>query len=118
MTLRRLAFALVEAVRDPEFRNIIVLLLIVLCSGTIFYHTVEDWRLLDALYFSVITLSTVGYGDFSPQTDIGKVFTIFYIFVGLGLFIAVVNHLAKDIYNRQKKLITKTKEKLSHHHEK
>lgn len=115
MTLRRLVFAFVEEIRDPEFRNIIVLLLIVLCSGTFFYHRVEEWRVLDALFFSIITLSTVGYGDFSPQTDIGKVFTIFYIFVGLGLFFAVIDHLAKGIYKRQKKLVTKTKEKLPHH---
>ena len=42
-----------------------------------------DW--LDALYFSVVTLTTVGYGDFSPQTDIGKIFTIIYIIGGIGI---------------------------------
>jgi hypothetical protein len=38
--------------------------------------------LLDSLYFSVITLATVAYGDFSPYTMAGKIFTVFYIFIG------------------------------------
>jgi hypothetical protein len=38
---------------------------------------------IDALYFSVTTVSTVGLGDLSPQTDIGKLFTVVYIFVGV-----------------------------------
>ena len=43
----------------------------------------EGWNLLDSLYFSVVTLTTIGYGDLSPSTAASKIFTIFYIFVGL-----------------------------------
>lgn len=59
--------------------------LLTLVTGTLFYHFVEGWRILDSAYFSVITLTTIGYGDFAPQTDIGKLFTIFYAFTGVGL---------------------------------
>jgi len=40
---------------------------------------------LDALYFSAYTMTTVGYGDIVPKTDIGKIFTIFYVFAGVGI---------------------------------
>jgi hypothetical protein len=49
--------------------------------------------LLNALYFCVVTLATIGYGDLHPETRLGKVFTIIYIFVGvgtLGVFISTV----------------------------
>ena len=38
------------------------------------------------VYFCVVTMSTVGYGDFSPETALGKVYTIFYLFIGIGIF--------------------------------
>ena len=63
--------------------------------GTWFYSLVEGWSLLDSLYFSVITLTTVGYGDFSPSTVAGKIFTIFYIFVGIGLILSFLNAIAE-----------------------
>jgi voltage-gated potassium channel len=46
---------------------------------------------LPCFYFSVVTLARVGYGDFTPKTAEGKVFTIFYIIFGIGAFLAFVN---------------------------
>jgi voltage-gated potassium channel len=71
--------------KDRETRGVVYVVIFVLISGMIFYHNVEGWGWLDSLYFSVITLTTVGYGDFSPHTDAGKIFTIVYIIVGLGI---------------------------------
>jgi voltage-gated potassium channel Kch len=59
--------------------QLIVTLIVI---GTVFYRTVEGWSWLDAVYFSVVTIATVGYGDITPQTAIGKIFTIGYIFLG------------------------------------
>jgi voltage-gated potassium channel len=50
---------------------------------------------LDSLYFSVITLTTVGYGDFSPSTRAGNIFTMFYIFIGIGIVLGFVNAVAE-----------------------
>merc|ERR1711865_715436 len=49
--------------------------------GTIFYAAVErdDFDFIDALYMAVITATTVGYGDASPQTDAGRIFACFWI---------------------------------------
>jgi hypothetical protein len=100
LVLRRFIRAIVGAwSRDEEFRSLAFLVLIILASGTIFYTTVEKWSVVDALYFSVTTLTTVGLGDLAPTTTLGKLFTIvFYIFVGIGLIAGFITTLAKETF--------------------
>jgi hypothetical protein len=69
----------------PESRALLFMAIFVLFGGTVFYRGVEHWGWLDALYFCIVTLATIGYGDFAPKTDIGKAFTIVYIILGLGI---------------------------------
>ena len=90
MTLLRFFRAFWHGLKDEEFRALFYVFLSLLISGTVFYSTIEGWSVLDALYFSVITLATVGYGDLHPTTTLSKVFTIFYILVGAGIFVAFI----------------------------
>ena len=64
---------------------VFIIILLFLFGSATFYHYIEKWRYLDALYFSAYTMTTVGYGDITPKTDIGKIFTIFYMFAGVGI---------------------------------
>jgi len=59
--------------------------------GMLIYHYLEGWDWIDALYFCVVTLATVGYGDFTPTTPIGKLFTILYIINGIGILLFFVD---------------------------
>ncbi|MDQ7071300.1 MAG: potassium channel family protein [Rhodobacterales bacterium] len=67
----------------------------VVMTGTIFFHFVEGWSWLDSYFFTVITLSTVGYGVLVPVTALGKIATTVFIFVGLGIFAVVIQQFGK-----------------------
>ncbi len=79
-----------------NFRIVAVVALTVLLTGSVFYHIVEKLKWLDAFYFSTITLTTVGYGDIVPTTDLAKFFTIFYVIVGIGILATFANLLVKN----------------------
>ncbi len=81
-----------EDIGRHAYRILAATTLAVLVIGTIFYHMVEHFKWLDAYYFSVVTLATVGYGDLTPHTDAGKLFTTFYIFVGVGIVAAFISY--------------------------
>ena len=81
-------------VADSTGQAVLGVASVVIGTGTVFYRFVEGLHWIDSLYFSVITLTTVGYGDFSPSTNAGKIFTIFYVLVGIGIFVALVTEIA------------------------
>jgi voltage-gated potassium channel len=97
--LRRFLRALRDAWNsDVAFRTLLALVVSLLVSATTF---VEGWRVLDSFYFSVTTLTTVGFGDPAPATAAGKIFTILYIFVGLGVIGGFINVLVKHTFARR-----------------
>jgi voltage-gated potassium channel Kch len=79
---------------DRQFVALALLAAVAIVGGTGFYSLVEGLRFVDALYFSVMTLTTVGYGDFAPRTDVGKLFTAVYALVGVGILLAFVTTTA------------------------
>jgi len=95
---------------DEKFRSLLYLTVLILAIGTFFYHSVEGWKWLDSLYFSVITLTTVGYGDFTPKTNIGKIFTIIYIFIGLGILIGFITPIGEYIVDRRLERLQKVEQ--------
>ncbi|HMN27314.1 MAG TPA: potassium channel family protein [Caldilineaceae bacterium] len=94
IVLREFQRALGIAWRDAQFRALGFIMGVLLLIGTIYYHGVEGWSLFDSLYFCVITLATVGYGDFSPHTVAGKAFTIVYVMLGIGVLVALLTRVA------------------------
>ena len=77
------------------YRYLFLAAVITLATGTVVYHFVEKFTWIDAYYFSVVTLATVGFGDLTPHTTFGKIFTTFYILIGVGIIAAFVNALVK-----------------------
>lgn len=58
--------------------------------GTVFFHHVEGWNWIDSYFFTVVTLSTVGYGNLVPATTLGKIGTTVFILAGLGVFAVTI----------------------------
>lgn len=86
--------ALRRMVADPTGRASALLVASLFLVGTVFYAVAEGWSVVDALYFSVMTLATVGFGDLTPTSDGAKLFTVVYTLVGIGLLVAFFSTLA------------------------
>ena len=67
----------------------LTLSLIIIFSGTTGYMIIEGWRFLDALYMTIITISTVGYREVNQVGDLGRIFTIVVVFIGVGFTLYV-----------------------------
>jgi voltage-gated potassium channel len=76
------------SLKNYRYRIALSFLLIVIpiTIGTVGYMLIEDLNFIEAVYMSVITIATVGYGEVQPLTDAGRIFTIFLILTNLGLF--------------------------------
>jgi hypothetical protein len=85
-----------DLLKQPKYRALLIWVIVLLAIGTIFYNQIEGWEVVDSLYFSVIILSTVGYGDFTPATTAGKVFAMVYMLFGLSIVAAFASMLAKQ----------------------
>ena len=92
--------SIISFLKDKSYRNLLFTTNFFIVLGTIVYHYIEGWSWLDTLYFSVITLATIGYGDFLPQTDLGKIFTLLYIVIGVALILGFFNSLTLHFNNK------------------
>ncbi len=97
-TLRRLF--LLDIASDPASRVTLIWAGFTLLVGMLAYHLIEGWDFLTALYFSVITLCTIGYGDFTPTTPLGRAFTIFYAINGIVVLLALFDRI-RTVRGRQ-----------------
>lgn len=95
--VRRLTAALRRGWGDPSFRGVVWLAVTMILVGGVFYARAEGWTFFQGIYFSVITLTTVGYGDLAPVTFAGRLFTIFYVLVGIGIIVALAGELASHL---------------------
>lgn len=102
LTLGALRGAVVRVLRDPRTRALPFIAFGVVFAGTVFYWIAEDWTLIQALYFSVVTLTTVGFGDLAPTTDLTRLVTVFYILIGVGILLALITAVIQAYVKDQK----------------
>ena len=78
-----------------KIRILIILPVVVLVIGTVGFMLLEDLNFIDAFYFTIVTISTVGYGDISPTTTASKGFSIFLIIIGIGTFLTIITSVTQ-----------------------
>jgi voltage-gated potassium channel len=87
-----------------RMRVYLSILLCVIIVGMIGLLLLEQLAPLDAFYFLIVTIATVGYGDFSPHTPAGKILVILIIITGVGCFVGVAaNSIESMIDERERK---------------
>jgi len=78
-----------------KFVVVLILFCMVILSGTFGYMTLEGLAFWDAMYLTIITIATVGYGDMVPIHPAGKIFTIFLVFAGAGLVMYTISKITE-----------------------
>ena len=74
--------------QDAQFKALAVAATGLIAAGTVVHRVLEDWSWVDSLYFSVVSVTTVGLGDLVPSSDSSKLFTVFYVMCGVALIAA------------------------------
>ena len=77
--------------QDHMYKVLAVSAVLLIATGTVVFSVLEDWSIVDSFYFSVVTATTVGFGDLTPDTDGAKLFTVGYILFGISLIGTFLN---------------------------
>ena len=79
-------------------RRAILMFLTVTGAGTVGYMLIEGWNVWDAFYMTIITITTVGYGDRFPVTFLGRVTGFSVMIAGVGIIGALASILARVVF--------------------
>ncbi len=93
-----------------RLKILLTVLLVIMVVGTAGFIIIEKKSIVEAAYFIIVTVATVGYGDIHPATQLGRVFTIILIVTGVGTFLGVIANITemmlakREIESRMNKL--------------
>jgi CBS domain containing-hemolysin-like protein len=99
-----------DLAHDPDFQRYVYKILTfgsiaLLAIGTVVFSALEDWSYVDSFYFSVVTASTVGFGDITPDTTAAKLFAVLYILFGISIIATFLDARFKyHSYKRAKRV--------------
>ena len=91
--------------RIPHLIVVVTLAVFLVLLGTAGYMLIEDWAVLDSIYMTVITLSTIGYGEVNPVSPAGRIFTLILIVMGVGFFLYVIGYVVQFLVEGRIRLV-------------
>ncbi len=82
-------------------RIVLMAVLAAIAFGTVAFHLLEGWSILDSLYVTVQTLTTVGFGDITPRTGLGRVFATAFMMIGVGVVLYALTSTVQSIVHSE-----------------
>lgn len=80
--------------------------------GTWMFRLLEDWTWAESFYFTVATLTTVGYGDLSPSTDLSRFLTSLFILFGVAIAITALTSIGSAYADRRDQMLKRYMKKI------
>ncbi|CAK9139266.1 unnamed protein product [Ilex paraguariensis] len=106
--------------QPPQFgssvvRQSFVLLILYLTLGVVIYYfnrdhfnAIETHPIVDALYFCIVTMCTIGYGDITPHSNAAKLFSIMFVLVGFGFIDILLSGMVSYVLDLQENHLLRT----------
>ena len=88
-----------------RLRVFLIILVTIMVLGSFGFMFLEGLSFTDAIYFSIVTIATVGYGDIHPATQAGKILAIILIITGVGTFLGVIANATDILLNKREQRI-------------
>ena len=76
-------------------------IVIIIITGTVFYHYVEDWNWVDSFYFTTITMTTIGYGDLYPTHNVSKILTSLFAVATIPIIFFAFAVVAENYFEKR-----------------
>ncbi len=101
-----------EFIVHSKFATAIALLLIWIFVGTVTFHFFEDWTWIESFYFSVVTLTTIGFGDLVPTSDFTRFLASIYILAGVSAVLASLTIIGNTVIKQYQDRLLRENQKL------
>jgi voltage-gated potassium channel Kch len=86
-------------------------LIALVALGTFTFHFLEGWSFVASFYFSVTTLTTVGYGDLVPTSDFSRLVTAIYVFIGVSISVTALGVIGTRYLERREERLRDRRKK-------
>jgi voltage-gated potassium channel len=84
-----------------RIRIVLIAVFAAIAIGTVAFHLLEGWSILDSLYVTAQTLTTVGFGDLTPRTGVGRAFATVFMLVGVGIVLYALTSTVQTIVHSE-----------------
>ena len=84
-----------------RIRIVLMSVLLAIALGTVTFHLLEGWSILDSLYVTAQTVTTVGFGDLTPRTVLGRIFATLFMMVGVGIVLYALTSTVQSIVHSE-----------------
>ena len=92
-----------------NLKTALIIIAALIAIGSVGFHAIEGWGLLESVYVTVMTLTTVGYGDITPHTPLGRILASILILIGYSIIAIptglITTHMTSALNRRRQQRV-------------